>query len=66
MLQLERNIVILIQPILNGVSCVEVINKNDRLDKTVYKDDLPFSKDKKEMFSHFVWIPAVVKFMECQ
>lgn len=51
MLQLERNIATLIRPIVkNGVSCVGLINKNGRLDEMVCKDDLPLSKDKKEMF----------------
>ncbi len=51
MIQLERNFATLIQPILKyGVSCVGIINKNGRLDEIVCKDELPFSKDKKEMF----------------
>ena len=67
MLQLERNIATLIRPILkDGVSCVGVINKNGRLDEMACKDDLPLSKDKKEMFSHSLWLPAVAKLMECQ
>ena len=51
MLQLERNIATLIWPIIkDGVSCVGIINKNGRIDEMVCKDDLPLSKDKKEMF----------------
>ena len=51
MLQLERNIIALIRPIVKyGVSCVGLINKNGRLDEMVCNDDLPLSKDKKEMF----------------
>lgn len=51
MLQLERNFVTLIRPIVkDGVSCVGLINKNGRLDEMACKDDLPLSKDKKEMF----------------
>ena len=51
MLQLERNIANMIRPIVkDGVSCVGLINKNGRLDEMVCKDDLPLSKDKKEMF----------------
>ncbi|MGI0006450.1 MAG: hypothetical protein ACREAR_00435 [Nitrosotalea sp.] len=48
---MERNFVTLIQPLLKqGVSCVGIISKNGRLDEIAYKDKLPFSKDKKEMF----------------
>lgn len=51
MLQLERNFATLIEPILkHGVSCVGLINRNGRLDQIVGRDDLPFSKDKIEMF----------------
>lgn len=51
MLQLERNFASLIQPLLKrGVSCVGIINKNGRLDEIAYKDELPFSTVKKEMF----------------
>src|SRR5574338_767725 len=51
MLQLERNIATLIRPIVkDGVSYVGLINKNGRLDEMVCKEDLPLSKDKKEMF----------------
>ncbi|MFZ0184652.1 MAG: hypothetical protein WAL88_07450, partial [Nitrosotalea sp.] len=51
MLQLDRNIITLIQLIVkDGVSCVGLINKNGRLDKMICKDDLPLSKDKKDMF----------------
>ncbi|MGI0065436.1 MAG: hypothetical protein ACREA5_06180 [Nitrosotalea sp.] len=48
---MERNFVTLIQPLLKrGVSCVGIISKNGRLDEIACKDELPFSKDKKEMF----------------
>lgn len=67
MLQLERNIVTLIRPIVkNGVSCVGLINKNGRLDEMVCNDDLPLSKDKKEMCSHHSWLPVVAKSIGCQ
>jgi len=55
MSQLKRNISTLIRPILkNGVSCVGVINKNGRLDEMVCKDDLPLSKDQKEIFFMYI------------
>ncbi|MGI0018481.1 MAG: hypothetical protein ACREA1_07215 [Nitrosotalea sp.] len=51
MLQLERSTATIIRPIVkDGVSCVGLINKNGRLDEMVCKDDLPLSKDKREMF----------------
>ncbi len=51
MLQLERSTTTIIRPIVkDGVSCVGLINKNGRLDEMVCKDDLPLSKDKREMF----------------
>lgn len=54
-IQLERNFASLIQPILkHGISCVGIINKNGRLDEIACKDELPFSKDKKEMFCMFI------------
>jgi hypothetical protein len=66
-LQLERNIATSIQPIVKeGVSYVGLINKNGRLDKMICKENLPLSKDKKDMFSHPLWLPAVAKLMECQ